>query len=83
MKKALNAIKESWNTHYVRRSRYYTADGIPDQLFFLPESIGAENYQERCDQADIDEIERYINTENEDESDPIYTKSILNTVPPC
>ena len=26
----------------------------------------------RCDQADIDEIERHINTENEDESDPIY-----------
>ena len=72
MKKVLNAIKESWNTHYVRRSRYYTAHGIPDQLFFLPESVGAENYQKRCDQADIDEIERHINTENEDESDPIY-----------
>ena len=42
MKKALNAIKESWNTHCVRRSRYYTAHGIPDQLFFLPESVGAE-----------------------------------------
>ena len=71
MKRALNAIKESWNTHYVR-SRYYTVHGIPDQLFFLPESVGAENYQKRCDQADIDEIERHINTENEDVSDPIY-----------
>ena len=70
--KVMNAVKESWNTHYVRRSRYYTAHGIPDQLFFLPESVGAENYEKRCDQADMDEIERHINTENEDESDPIY-----------
>ena len=55
-----------------KKSRYYTAHGIPDQLFFLPESVGAVNYQKRCDQANMDEIERHINTENEDESDPIY-----------
>ncbi|XP_028409487.1 uncharacterized protein LOC114532100 [Dendronephthya gigantea] len=72
MKKDLKGIKESWNTHYIRKSRYYTAHGIPDQLFFLPESVGAENYQKEYLQPDMDEVERYIATATEDESHQIY-----------
>ena len=34
---------EHWNTHRIRKSRHYTADGRPDVLFFLPESNGGES----------------------------------------
>ena len=38
-----NAVKEHWNTHYIRRSRHNTVNGRPDSLFFLPEYHGAMN----------------------------------------
>lgn len=73
MKKALNDVKESWNSHYVRKSRYYTAHGIPDQLFFYPESFnGAESYQKGYVQPDMDEIEHHINPASEDESHQLH-----------
>ena len=38
-----NAVKEHWNTHYIRRSRHNTVKGRRDSLFFLPEYHGAMN----------------------------------------
>ena len=29
-----NAVKEHWNTHYIRQSRHNTVKGRPDSLFF-------------------------------------------------
>ena len=36
----LDAVKENWNTHYIRKSRHDTVNGRPDSLFFLPEHHG-------------------------------------------
>lgn len=36
-----NAVKDHWNTHYIRRWRHTTVKGRPDSLFFLPEYHGA------------------------------------------
>lgn len=30
----LNKVKNNWNTHRIRRSKYGTAPGVPDILFF-------------------------------------------------
>ena len=30
-------VMDHWNTHYIRRSRYDTVSGRPDELFYLPE----------------------------------------------
>ena len=38
-----DAVKDRWNTHYIRRSRHNTVRGRPDSLFFLPEYHGAVN----------------------------------------
>ena len=38
-----DAVKDRWNTHYIRRSRHNTVTGRPDSLFFLPEYHGAVN----------------------------------------
>ena len=60
MKKALNEIRESWNCHYVRKSRHHTVPGIPNQLFFLPESVGAVDYQKIYDERDLQEAEHSV-----------------------
>ena len=57
MKKALDEVKESWNCHYVRKSRHFTAHGIPNELYVLPESVGAEDYGKNFNQGDLAEIE--------------------------
>ena len=36
----LDKVKELWNSHYIRKSRFDTIAGIPDILYFLPESVG-------------------------------------------
>ena len=36
----LDCVKEHWNTHYIRKSRYDTVAGRPDSLYFLPEVNG-------------------------------------------
>ena len=40
----LDAVKDHWNTHRIRHSRYDTVSGRPNELFFLPElHSGADN----------------------------------------
>ena len=39
----LNAIKEHWNTHRIRRSRHDTVFGVPNVLYYLPEGRGGES----------------------------------------
>ena len=47
LQKDLNAVKEHWNTHRIRRSRYNTVPGRPDALFHFPEHHGGiENIME-------------------------------------
>ena len=71
MKKGLCEIKNSWNSHYVRKSRHHTPSGIPDQLFFLPESVHAENHGKLYQQTDIAAIERHITT-SDNETHQLY-----------
>lgn len=40
---SLDQVKEQWNTHYVRKSRFDTAKGRPDSLYYLPELNGGQN----------------------------------------
>ena len=39
----LNAVKEHWNTHRIRKSRNDTVAGVPDVLYYLPEGRGGES----------------------------------------
>ena len=43
IQKDLDVTKEHWNTHYIRKSRYNTVSGRPDELFYTPESYGGED----------------------------------------
>ena len=45
---------DSWNTHYIRKSRHDTVAGRPDALFNLPERYGgADNQIVPVSQSDI------------------------------
>ena len=66
MRTSLNSIKESWNTHYVRKSRYHTAHGIPDQLFFLPESVNGVDHKMEYAQCDFNEIKDSVVVEDDE-----------------
>jgi len=37
---SLDAVKEHWNTHRIRKSRNDTTPGVSDVLYYLPEGTG-------------------------------------------
>lgn len=53
----LDEVKERWNNHYIRKSGHHTVPGIPDQLYFLPESIGRVDHKHALDLTDLKEAE--------------------------
>ena len=44
LQKELDEVRHHWNTHYIRRSRHDTLAGRPDELYYLPENVDAENH---------------------------------------
>ena len=42
LQQQLNLVKEHWNTHYIRSSRFDTVQGRPDSLFYWPEQRGGQ-----------------------------------------
>ena len=75
MEKGLDEIKESWNCHYVRKSRHHTVSGIPNQLFYLPESVGTTDYHKVYDERDLREAEQSVSVV--EDSNDIYQEYFL------
>ena len=81
-------VKNSWNSHYIRRSKYQTAAGIPNKLYFIPEELGAEDHKQPFDASDLLEAENEITSTSSAanvSSDYIdYFKYVLDTlgIPP-
>ena len=40
----LDRVKEHWNSHHIRESRYDTVKGRPNELFYLPELHNTEDF---------------------------------------
>jgi hypothetical protein len=55
----LNSIKQHWNSHYIRKSRFDTVSGRPDELYFLPECSGATDYIRPVDDANFKDMSEY------------------------
>ena len=41
----LDHVRDHWNTHYIRKSRHDTIPARPDELFYLPENGGFEDFK--------------------------------------
>ena len=70
MEKGLDEIKESWHCHYIQKSRHHTVSGIPNQLFYLPESVGTTDYRKVYDERDLREAEQSVSVV--EDSNDIY-----------
>ena len=55
----LTAVKQHWNSHYIRKSRFDTVAGRPNELYFLPECTGAQDYAEDVTDAKFQDMSQY------------------------
>lgn len=55
----LNFVKQHWNSHYIRKSRFDTVAGRPDELYFLPECTGALDHIKLVTQVQFQDMSQY------------------------
>ena len=72
LQRELDEVKESWNSHYIRASRHYTCHGIPNKLYFTPESVGVDDHKEPGVLSDILTIENEVTVPATDDSSAQY-----------
>ena len=65
----LDHVKDHWNTHYIRRPRYDTVPGRPDELFHVAEMHNSQDFLQVVNEEQCQEVlERYAdNQEDENE----------------
>lgn len=67
----LYRVKEHWNTHRIRKSKFQTVAGRPDSLYFLPEQTNTLDCKLEMSQDEFRDVsENVVVRENENE----YTK---------
>ncbi|XP_028416034.1 uncharacterized protein LOC114539597 [Dendronephthya gigantea] len=72
----LNSVTKHWNSHYIRKSRFDTVSGRPDELYFLPECSGAENHIKPVDNDDYQDMSQYCHYYEEDNLFQEYFQSV-------
>ena len=69
----LEAIKEQWNTHRIRRTQHHnTVSGIPDVMYYLPERFGAVDCKCMVRHQKIEEMEQHAQCDIELEASEDY-----------
>ena len=66
LQKELDEFRDHWNTHYIRRSRHDTIPGRPDELYYLPEGVNAENHIHPIDDEQYQDMLNYCAEDQED-----------------
>ena len=66
----LERMKDYWNTHRIRKSRYAAVAGSPDVMYFLPEEYGVSDCLYQVSSQKL--IEMKSRVEDEQELDPIW-----------
>ena len=61
----LDHVKNHWNSHYIRRSRHDTVPGRPNELFYLPDMHGAQNYLQPVNGNQCQQVEENHTIEEE------------------
>ena len=61
----LDEVKESWNSHYIRRSCFDTVSGIPNILYRLPEYNSKHDCLVPVSDVDIEEMKQQCDVEND------------------
>ena len=72
IQKELDEVRDEWNNHYIRKSRHHTASGIPNSLYFLPESVGTMDYKHQYNTEDLEEINNELHPSDDSNESLIY-----------
>ena len=49
-------LTKEWNAHKIRKSNHSLVSGIPDELYFFPESLGYEQCGKNVAMAEVNEV---------------------------
>jgi hypothetical protein len=61
--KELELVKEEWNTHVIRHSRYFDSPpGIPNALYFFPDLKGSHCFKCSVTEEQLCAIERFTSS---------------------
>lgn len=71
-----NTVKQHWNTHYIRKSRFETVEGRPDELYYLPECAGATDHLRTVSDAQFNEMSQYCHEYEENSIIQEYFQNI-------
>lgn len=66
IQKELDEVCRHWNSHYIRKSRHDTVAGRPDELFYLPECVDAENQLQAIGNAKFQDMFQYCHDYQEE-----------------
>ena len=55
----LNLVPRHWNSHNIRKSRFDTVSGRPDELYFLPECSGVTDHIQTVDDGEFNDMSAY------------------------
>ena len=80
LQKEVDEVVQRWNCHYIRESAYHTQPGIPDQLFFLPETVRKTDHKLPVTEPDVAQVENEIRTENVDSLHYEYFSEVVFTL---
>ncbi|EDO47548.1 predicted protein [Nematostella vectensis] len=77
----LKRVGDSWNTHYIRKSRHDTVAGRPDAIFHLPESYGGiDNLLVPVSQHDMSYAYTHLVQQDEDDEYQEYFRYVLHSL---
>ena len=66
----LDRVKDHWNSHYIRRSRYGTTAGVPDIMYHMPENFGKMDCLLGLNNQQIEEMK--VHCEMEEPAENVY-----------
>ena len=74
----LDFVKEHWNSHLIRKSRFDTISGRPDVIFELPENYGAADCLKSVQRNDIQTARQSIIRECETDDYQEYFRYVID-----
>ena len=73
-------VKNHWNTHYIRQSRFHTVSGRPDELYNLCEHYGVLDYIEPVTQEKYNHVaDEYLFQDDEENITQEYFQYVMDT----
>ena len=72
-------MRDHWNTYYIRKSRQDTVPGRPDELFYLPENSGFEDFRCSITEQRLDDMTVYCTTDEKENIFPEYFNYALES----